>query len=249
MSTVSFEHLSPYCSRCGTETCFDGYESACSSLAEFAAVTTVAPLDGPAGQSLFRFKRYGSPEHGIEFATGLLPALVAAVEQLVVDHEVSCIVVLPFSRQSFMSGKMHPNLVIFDALRARFGASRSPLAGGRIPIGCGMHAGRSRSLQRRRAFHQPRKSFRVGRASAAAVKETWVFDSVRWLTAGKVPFAQTIQNESGSSALFIDDVLSSGYTAARFAAVLDPECRRKWLLAAAARTVYRDVTLRRMPSF
>jgi hypothetical protein len=114
-------HDDSYCSRCGGETCLDNEgRSTCDSLELFVEVTTLTALDGPAGQTLFRFKRYGNPGDSIRFVTGLLPLLVQTVERAVVQHEVSCIVVLPFSRQSFMSGKMHPNLVIFDSLEAPF---------------------------------------------------------------------------------------------------------------------------------
>jgi len=223
--------------------------STCGALELFADVKTLTALDDPAGQSLFRFKRYGNPGDSIRFVTELLPMLVEAVEHLVVQHEVSCIVVLPFSRQSFMSGKMHPNLVIFDTLRARFGHAGSTLIGGNVSLVCGMHTGKSRSLQRRRDFHRSSRMHSGSEnsdchRSGAAVQAAWKLDNVRWLSAGVKPFAASIQG--GGSVLFIDDVLSSGYTAARFAAALDSDCRCKWVLVAAARTVHHAVTNRRV---
>ncbi len=235
------EQGASYCSRCGSETCLDEEGgSTCGALHLFADVVTLTALDGPAGQSLFRFKRYGNPGDSLRFVTGLLPFLVEEVERLVVQHEVSCIVVLPFSRQSFMNGKMHPNLLIFDTLRARFGERRSALFGGNVSLACGMHSGKSRSLQRRSDFYRSSRMRTRNEHSGAAVQASWKLDNVRWLSAGSKPLIECIQ-DSGS-VLFIDDVLSSGYTAARFAAIVDPECRRKWLFAAVARTVYRTVT-------
>jgi hypothetical protein len=244
------KHDDSYCSRCGGETCLDeDGGSSCGDLELFADVTTLTALDGPAGQSLFRFKRYGNPGDSMRFVTGLLPMLVETVEHLVAQHEVSCIVVLPFSRQSFMSGKMHPNLVIFDTLRARFGHAGSTLIGGNVSLACGMHSGKSRSLQRRRDFNRSsrmhsRSEGSGGGCSGAAVQAAWKLDNVRWLSAGSKPFIECIQG--GGTVLFIDDVLSSGYTAARFAAIVDPESRCKWLLAAVARTVYRTATKGRL---
>lgn len=234
-----------YCSRCGGETCLDEEgRSTCGSLELFSEVTTLTALDGPAGQTLFRLKRYGNPGDSMRFVTGLLPVLVEEVERLVVQHEVSCIVVLPFSRQSFMSGKMHPNLLIFDTLRARFGESRSALFSGNVSLACGMHSGKSRSLQRRRDFHRSSRMRSGKEHSGAAVQASWKLDNVRWLSAGCKLFTESIQG--GGSVLFIDDVLSSGYTAARFAAALDSDCRCKWVLVAAARTVHRTVRNRRV---
>ncbi len=243
-------HDDSYCSRCGGETCLDNEgRSTCDSLELFVEVTTLTALDGPAGQTLFRFKRYGNPGDSIRFVTGLLPLLVQTVERAVVQHEVSCIVVLPFSRQSFMSGKMHPNLVIFDALEARFREKRSTLFGGNVSLVCGMHGGKSRSLQRRRDFHRssrvrPGSKDSGSERSGAAVQASWNMDRVHWLSAGLKPFTESIQG--CGTVLFIDDVLSSGYTAARFAAALDSDCRCKWVLVAAARTVHRAVTDRRL---
>jgi hypothetical protein len=208
-------------------------------------------LDHPIGQSLYRYKRYGNPLDGSLVALTLIQGIVSLVERLCSEGGPAEVVLLPISNDSFLSGRTHPNLLIYEGLRSRLAEPKitpRPLPHGpdsnarSVPVWLGLHAGKSRSLGRRAAAAKmPQGEMEEPAPCGRELNgfEAWQMEDLKWI--GGLRSAATKQPEAcGAQTIFVDDVLTSGYTAARVASIVDPQMKTVWTMVAAARAVYRS---------
>jgi hypothetical protein len=229
------------CMRCGDPSCgwpqSDGEVQPCA-LGEFESVHALTTLDDDRGQALFGYKRWGSTRDAADALFGILLPLVSYVADLCDELPVTNVVLVPYSMESHQSGRWHPNLLLFEGLKARLcRGSKTKTA-----VWVGRHAGKSRSLARRQSvLHRLRKQNLgpMGPAAQAHIGMAWGQEVV-WLGDGVSRQTASAPRMADGVTIFVDDVLTTGCSATQIAVALDPLQLSRWVLVAACRTVSRD---------
>lgn len=208
------------------------------ALHEFDVVWSPCALDDPLGMALYGYKRHGVQGAGGRVVTELLAPLASCIAELCSRLGTATVVLLPMSVDSYRSGRWHPNLLLFEGLCARLCRLRE----GPFSVWIGMHRGRSRSMRRRTELGQKRSGRWTVRADSRVYgSEEWLCDEVEWLGDHTSNRKSSEPRLRGRATIFVDDVLTTGYTAARVAAHVDPEASTSWALVTATRTVFRDI--------
>ena len=226
-----------YCSRCGRPAC----RANCGTLEFFTEIVTLWPFESAQGKIITGMKRNGSLRDKIIFHQELLPILIEQIRLSVCKHLARRIVFAPISSSSWkdfpMQNCAHPNLIAAQRLAKCLKAKNEPMNGLLRQVLCGWQNSPSVSMQR--AANKRSQSVHA--------------DFTQWGTAWQQPAHFATLNLShlhndelpkiGSTdqhketVVLFDDVLSSGYTAARTAAATDPGASCNWVLISALRTL------------
>lgn len=237
-----------YCSRCGRSRC----AGACSALQEFETVTTLDSLESPVGRLVYHLKRRGHDGDLCRFHAEVLGPAMSTVAKLCRLHGVTQIVFAPISLSSLATPPFHPCLLLHESLRKALVKSLKPRF-----RKVGIHSGVGGAVMHHHVWScallgKVAPSQSLARRSAAQIENRWLGDVIRpsstasyWR--GQMEWRQPIvlqttasathRPELGDGLLVIDDVLSSGRTVSRTAALCDRYHRSTWHCFALVRTL------------
>jgi predicted amidophosphoribosyltransferase len=237
-----------YCPRCGRCSC----HGACSALPEFASVTALDALDGHVGQIVYHLKRRGHVDDLCQFYGEVLETALRLLHRLCRAHHITRIVFAPVSVCSLASPPFHPNLLLHERLRRQLLSKSGPWPryDSDVPLngvqarrhhvwGCSLLAKSepSQSIARRHR-HKTRRSWVQGAMEQSAAGSYWKSQS-QWRQPIVLQQTDLCRHQSslGDGLLVIDDVLSSGATVSRTAALCDRHHQSTWHCFALARTL------------
>ncbi len=210
-----------FCARCGELEC----RGSCGGCDAFHCVEALWPLQGNEGTAIYRLKRQGTQQSLFRFYSKILDPVVNAIEERVIKLGVSQVVVLPPSLDAFVTGRTHPNVLVFNEMKRRSFSRHSVFGRMDVAVFLMAKSERSRSLARSR-----RNS---GMSSPWKRNQRW-----RSLIVLEKFGAESHKEETENhSILFFDDVLTTGFTASRAAALMDPSSQSSWHLFVAARSL------------
>lgn len=227
---------------------------ACSVLQEFETITTLDSLESPLGRLVYHLKRRGHAGDLCRYYSDVVGPALSAVTALARMHGVTRIVFAPISLSSLAAPPFHPSLLLHESLRkALFKPSLSPFRkgsfrseGGMVSVqhpvlNCTLLAkvAPSQSLARRDA-HQTQGRW-LGWALDPSSTGTYWLSQMQWRQPIVLQTTSRGQQRParGEGLLVIDDVLSTGATVSRTAALFDRNHRSTWHCFALVRTLKR----------